>query len=772
MRDSIQPTILALCLAAATSAFADERTLTTGSGGSPASATAKLETVDFAPLQLPPAPLVPDTFSRDLHAVCQRLAQESVRSETLGISRERWSGAMEAALRDAVRDEAKAQAAVKLLGNLVDPCRRVGLLTPSEDDLTLFRELRWSGKFPAITAMVESADEGFTKFLPPGAQQSGLTGAAEWLGGFEERLLKGLTTFVAKRAKQEAIGYLSTRMREELCKEERKHLFENVCATLLSVADGSMTLTAMSAQLQASAEADLRRLPDRVAVLGMASTTKASNERDLLVTLRILTTFHAEVVEGRSPLELSRAIHRVKYDCLTNADAGADDRRFDVLLGDAPGCGPLIRTLAIGSTLLEALQRQTGLHVVVESPSALNVGSYAVGSLLLFEELHLGIEHASIDERRDRVTARPHAALIAIWARGILPGETVPRPELAFLRALPELVLEVSQLAKDIASLAERPRKDIRVAEVLGIAHRGVQIVSRASAGAAPARLFAGLKPDATLPDVPSILAAPRRLELLAPVGAALVDLARALEAGDPANMLIATRSLGRAAADALGKVHAGSFGIDVSDPQRILDRWAPLIVELANATDADQVARTLEAAAAPVGSHRAKFRQRSAALTALVGGGGGYEWLAGAEELAEGGIAGPMAPIGLHLTTHGRKGRGSYGVLVSAIDLGALVSQRLDSELVTDDESIEISPEPSPRFQQVLSPGLWLTVGFGSRKKPSPFVLGVGASFVPTAREVTLDPDGSGPESGKTTARSAVRAGVFLAVDVTILPF
>ncbi|MDP3276675.1 MAG: hypothetical protein Q8Q09_15865 [Deltaproteobacteria bacterium] len=212
------------------------------------------------------------------------------------------------------------------------------------------------------------------------------------------------------------------------------------------------------------------------------------------------------------------------------------------------------------------------------------------------------------------------------------------------------------------------------------------------------------------------------------------------------------------------------SFGL----PESVV-RGMSLAAEVASAQTPEQVRSALDAAIAPVGSWRMKRRRPMVSLGALVGGGGGAEWA-----IAGGGLIDPsMLPtlnlvgaVGLDASYPFRGG--TIGGFFSVIDVGGLMSLpvgQLQATVLGDDGNprsgiFEVSPRISP--EQVLSPGLYVRWGIFN----TPLVLGAGASVTPLARRVQ---ELRGPTTGAMPFAhdvSVFRAGIFLAVDVTLLPF
>jgi hypothetical protein len=186
------------------------------------------------------------------------------------------------------------------------------------------------------------------------------------------------------------------------------------------------------------------------------------------------------------------------------------------------------------------------------------------------------------------------------------------------------------------------------------------------------------------------------------------------------------------------------------------VDKSMLLLVELANARSSDQVARTLDAAAAPVGSWRIKHRRPSLTLNAFLGATWGRELLLNAPAQTNGHSLGLAAPVGLHGTVP-LGGDFALGGLVTLLDLGAISALRVDSKTAEKG----VSTVPNVGFAQVFSPGGFATVNWKM------VALGVGVSGSPLLRKVEVSEDGSA--TPVFSEKSVLRVHGFLGIDVTL---
>ncbi len=200
------------------------------------------------------------------------------------------------------------------------------------------------------------------------------------------------------------------------------------------------------------------------------------------------------------------------------------------------------------------------------------------------------------------------------------------------------------------------------------------------------------------------------------------------------------------------------------------------LASELASAESSEEVAAVLEAAAAPAGGWRDKYRQRVISLTAFVGGAVAYDSVTveakGFGDATSADVAfQPTALVGLQASwpVCSKLHVGGY---FSVLDLGNSVSSRLENEAATEEvegegQTAEVEAKAQLGLAQVLSPGLFLTLGMAA----TPITLGLGAAYKPGLREVRVTKEAGGEEVSKTAA-GAFQVEAFLALDLALLPF
>jgi hypothetical protein len=207
---------------------------------------------------------------------------------------------------------------------------------------------------------------------------------------------------------------------------------------------------------------------------------------------------------------------------------------------------------------------------------------------------------------------------------------------------------------------------------------------------------------------------------------------------------------------DGLKALAAILQGADV--PQGLVTTVS-LAADLASAHTAQDVQAAIEAAAAPIGSWRTKHDHFSIDINSFVGVAGGYEapLVGPAQGLKGGWAAAAFAPVGIDFAGP-YLDQWSWGVFVSAIDVGQLLSTPIDAS--TSSGGKTAVADGDLHVVQVLSPGLYVHTSIGN----SPIILGGGACFAPLLRYYS-------DANGNKSPFSMASVHAFLGVDLDLIP-
>ena len=183
---------------------------------------------------------------------------------------------------------------------------------------------------------------------------------------------------------------------------------------------------------------------------------------------------------------------------------------------------------------------------------------------------------------------------------------------------------------------------------------------------------------------------------------------------------------------------------------------YGSFMVDVSNAKSDKQIKAILDNYALPVGSYSVKRRSKiNVGLQAYVGGFAGGEYISApqipAEDAAKGSIA-FAAPIGIDVAFGTKKG-GAISAFISVVDLGAVVSFRLQDPLTHD--------LPELKLENIVAPGLHLFYGIPK----TPISIGAGVQMAPSLRKYTAN-------STVINADYAIRYGLTAAVDIPIFSF
>ena len=199
------------------------------------------------------------------------------------------------------------------------------------------------------------------------------------------------------------------------------------------------------------------------------------------------------------------------------------------------------------------------------------------------------------------------------------------------------------------------------------------------------------------------------------------------------------------------------ALGDDSAFPRRLLS----FAGSVASADDADELREALEALADPVGSFRSRRgpkASRGFSLVSYLGFGVGHEWTTGFGG-GDGFYGAIFAPIGIEWSSGARWG--SFGIMGSFVDLGALVSYRLTGKkgMTEGGEEDRVDDLPNMTLQHVFSPAL--SVVFGMTEN-HPLSVGLTGQFAPELRAL----------EEREEELSVVRLSLFVAIDLTLLRF
>ncbi len=189
--------------------------------------------------------------------------------------------------------------------------------------------------------------------------------------------------------------------------------------------------------------------------------------------------------------------------------------------------------------------------------------------------------------------------------------------------------------------------------------------------------------------------------------------------------------------------------------------KYGNFIATIANAENSDEVEKAIEAIALPVGSSRIKRESlRNISLNGYVGGFAGAEYLPALNQKRTSFSFGLTAPVGIAFSfgnlgkdPEGKRGGKSFSIFISAIDVGALASFRMN------DDSSKVASEV--QLKNIIAPGFFLYYGFGK----CPISLGAGVQIGPQLREVTA-------HNVNIDKNYYIRFGISLAVDIPLLNF
>lgn len=160
----------------------------------------------------------------------------------------------------------------------------------------------------------------------------------------------------------------------------------------------------------------------------------------------------------------------------------------------------------------------------------------------------------------------------------------------------------------------------------------------------------------------------------------------------------------------------------------RLVLTYGTFMAEVAQAKSSDEVAAAIEVFALPSGSSRIKRVSRfNTSINSYVGLYGGGEQILNYDRKAvfTGGLS---VPVGVCTSWGFGKSstRGSFSILLSAVDLGAIASFRFSND--------SVSRVPVIQLKDIVSPGLFFSIGLPN----CPVSLNLGGQIGPNLRNVT----------------------------------
>ncbi len=697
-----------------------------GTAAPPASAIKAASTL----LRIPKVPVVHSNDVDNLDAVCKRLAPVK---DLLG-------KAAPAALGADAKDNAlttAANAAVLQLSKVESACEHLFDPPPwsrlSQSDIDAVVEFLKQPNVPSIVNAIANVDRSKdlvtqirTNLSANNSTQGGL-GIPDPLTGLESTLINGLADFLVTRAKAEAIAYLQEQITERFCsktsKENLSPFLPNLCEALQHL-DESMSIASMGTVLNAAARRDLEGMPD---VLLVQMGEKDPAHLFVYEPSRLSYSAFRAAQAGRSPIEIFRSLHATtQFKCETGA---ASDQ-----------CRRILWALRMASALLYSVDASklggAAAQGTLSGMQALAAVLLAQSKLKQLNDLPLGVEGVR--------------ALMGIVA-GV--GLTLDDWNLNINPLFTKNAATAGAASTTSAKTAADVRRDVASA-ISRIALDGLQLARSVTNAVATTADAAALEKGYDVADAAISIGADLINEQY---GSLVTDTSRIF-------------------------VQLTSDGLINTDPEtealfHVAARIGPLVAELASAKSSKDVATVLEAAAAPVGSYKAKYQRAGMSLNAFVGVAGGGEVMqapavpgTGATTSTSGSLGG-FAPIGFHASAPfcAAESGGNWfhiGALLSIVDLGALSMVRFKNDVSgSGSVSQTTSSAPNVGVGQIFAPGFYLTLGLFK----SPIVVGAGGSLGPSLRTVNST-DANGIASADKA--SVFRFGAFLALDLTLMPF
>ena len=544
---------------------------------------------------------------------------------------------------------------------------------------------------------------------------------------WQTAVVTGLANFVADRAQQELVRWLQEQLLRKLCEDPTGQLvFSNTCEAVRKINESP---AALGRYFAAMIRKDLERLPALFAYVAIKQNYYSNDAPKAALLLTSLQRMNALIIgmkEGDSPLELVAALAQ---------DAGS--------LGDTckEDAGHLPCAVTLIGTWVKFLSTVRGLDKAdFQNPETL---TKLIRDILRDEKFYGALR--TIYGRQDAVPA-----WLSPFLQKLLEKNASESMDKAVQAALETLNLDsdvakatiVRRLFTNVSELEKRLRR------IDDLQNKGTAF--RAEWAADVTRMtLAVISSSVELLCNERAKSLQQMLQTLKQVVAALAAFSR----GDYPEGL-------RATLEAVKPY--------VQHIPQAAQQFLPLLIDLAAAQTVEDVQAALSAAAAPMGSWRAK-RQAPLTITvsALAGlsGGGEFPLSRQLSFTPQAGFAGgPLAALGLDLAWRVRGPQyWTLGMFVSVLDLGQLAYARVASiDGMEKSDTVRAKTASEVSFLSVLAPGTFLRVGAGN----TPLTFGIGAAVAPQLRQYFITPPGGSESSGLF---SMLRVMAFLAVDVTL---
>lgn len=489
------------------------------------------------------------------------------------------------------------------------------------------------------------------------------------ISSLEGKVINGVAEFVVTRAKAEAALYFQTKLKAELCGDNRKYV-PNLCVALDSL-ELSMSVNSMGEFLRSAVKKDIENIPDAAFEDAASSRTSDDSIKQVLTASRLLFPIYNAAREGRKPLDILRGISETKLICkdeLCNSE--------------------LVKYINLASILLRAYEENA--YCRIDSTEEIIIQEF--DSSKIYENVMRLSADINIDERQKRLPAAFNSISSTDQLAKIEDDLRQIRIHLVKIDNLIKTMKEPVTLANGTKDYDPKLRLTERLSAIDEMLNLMELLVKDG------AKMIGKSNTDVT--DLTKQLGEIRKT----------VRVAKELLKGDEAAYMTAFL---------IYVSHENDKGLKVPDSVK---KIIPVMVEIANAETSKDVAAVIEAAAAPVGSYREKSKRSMMSVTGFVGIAGlGKEYYKVENESKSEEIKiQPFAPLGIHATIPGKCLSGYTGLFFSLVDLGPLVSIHNDSG---------VESQPNTGFKQIFSPGIYLThqihflgpvnIGYGISQTP-----------------------------------------------------